>query len=170
MSKGQRCLFLHDICHTSEKHSKAVIEDWPKDVEVLIVMLCRHPLPVFLISAPHMVPSSLRCQGTNVGAARLGLAALPGLWGSVWNWGAFMHYLLGRALCLLSFLVNSLLLSVRKSQLLWFGTNQMARKILWRKVMSCDASDNESWPHWMSQSWREVWLSRIQMLFTQRTW
>lgn len=85
MCKGQRCLFLHDIFHTSEKHSGAVIEDWPKGVEVLIVILCRHPLSVFLISAPHMVPSSLQCQGTNMGAAGLGLAALPSLWGSVWS-------------------------------------------------------------------------------------
>lgn len=79
--------------------------------KVLIVIPCRHPLSVLLISALHMVPSSLSMK------KHVSYRTIP-CWASepvgICLELRFIYALLlvSWALCLLSFLVNSLFLSV----------------------------------------------------------
>lgn len=93
------------------------------------------------------------------------------LWVGDWS-GTEVHLCIaftGLAPAFACFLVSSLFLSVRKSQLLWFGTNLMAGKVVWKKVMNFDTFGNESWPHWMSQSWSLV-VKDTGAIYIQTIW
>lgn len=126
-------------------------------------IVCRHPLSLlsYLSQLIHVVHSAHNASGR--------ACALVAQQWSICNWDSFMYYFfwVGSCVCFPFWLIVCSVCKEISINVIWHKPNGKKNPM---KVMNCDASDNESWPHFMSQSSREVWLSRVQMLFTHTEW